>query len=158
MLKANPEDFVVVEQLGFELDDKGEHILVNIRETSCTTKFVADHLVRFSSIHARSIGYAGLKDHHAVTEQWFCLHLPGKKTLDFSQFLLEGCKMLACCARHLRKNAHQHVERQCLYAADIASNFQSIVMTLNAVSERFHAAVCQTTSVANISVAVAITW
>ncbi len=29
LLKANPEDFVVVEDLGFEPDGEGEHILVN---------------------------------------------------------------------------------------------------------------------------------
>lgn len=28
LLKANPEDFVVVEDLGFEPDGEGEHILV----------------------------------------------------------------------------------------------------------------------------------
>lgn len=102
MLKANPEDFMVVEELGFEPDGEGEHVLVNIRKTGRNTQFVADHLARFAGIHARSVGYAGLKDRHAVTEQWFCLHLPGKKTPDFSQFALEGCEVLAC-ARHLRK-------------------------------------------------------
>ena len=30
LLKANPEDFVVVEDLGFEPDGEGEHILVRI--------------------------------------------------------------------------------------------------------------------------------
>lgn len=35
MLKVNPEDFVVVEELGFELDGEGEYVLVNIRKTGC---------------------------------------------------------------------------------------------------------------------------
>lgn len=102
MLKANPEDFMVVEKLGFEPDGEGEHVWVNIRKTGCNTQFVADHLARFAGIHARSVVYAGLKDRHAVTEQWFCLHLPGKKTPDFSQFALEGGEVLACaitCAK-----------------------------------------------------------
>ncbi|VFS63451.1 tRNA pseudouridine synthase D [Kluyvera cryocrescens] len=30
LLKANPEDFLVVEDLGFEPDGEGEHILVRI--------------------------------------------------------------------------------------------------------------------------------
>lgn len=33
LLKANPEDFVVVEDLGFEPDGEGEHILVRILKT-----------------------------------------------------------------------------------------------------------------------------
>ncbi len=34
LLKANPEDFVVVEDLGFEPDGEGEHILVRILKTA----------------------------------------------------------------------------------------------------------------------------
>lgn len=102
VLKANPEDFVVVEDLGFAPDGEGEHVLVNIRKNGCNTQFVADYLARFAGIHARSVSYAGLKDRHAVTEQWFCLHMPGKDTPDFSRFTLEGCEVLSY-ARHLRK-------------------------------------------------------
>lgn len=101
-LKATPEDFVVVEDLGFTPDGEGEHLLVNIRKNGCNTTFVADHLAKFAGIHARSVSYAGLKDRHAVTEQWFSLHLPGKDAPDFSQFALEGCEILQT-ARHLRK-------------------------------------------------------
>ncbi|OCJ19718.1 tRNA pseudouridine(13) synthase TruD [Serratia sp. 14-2641] len=102
VLKANPEDFVVVEDLGFTPDGEGEHLLVNIRKNGCNTQFVADYLAKFAGIHARSVSYAGLKDRHAVTEQWFCLHLPGKESPDLRQFALEGCEVLQA-ARHLRK-------------------------------------------------------
>lgn len=34
MLKASPEDFLVVEDLGFEPDGEGEHILVRILKTA----------------------------------------------------------------------------------------------------------------------------
>lgn len=102
VLKANPEDFVVVEDLGFKPDGEGEHLLVNIRKNGCNTQFVAEYLAKFAGIHARSVSYAGLKDRHAVTEQWFCLHLPGKESPDLSQFALEGCEVLQA-ARHLRK-------------------------------------------------------
>lgn len=44
LLKANPEDFVVVEDLGFEPDGEGEHILVRILKNGCNTRFVADGL------------------------------------------------------------------------------------------------------------------
>lgn len=102
VLKANPEDFVVVEDLGFTPDGEGEHLLVNIRKNGCNTQFVADYLARFAGVHGRAVSYAGLKDRHAVTEQWFCLHLPGKETPDLSRFELEGCEVLAA-ARHRRK-------------------------------------------------------
>ncbi|WP_425482114.1 tRNA pseudouridine(13) synthase TruD [Budvicia diplopodorum] len=102
VLKASPEDFCVREDLGFEPDGEGEHVLVYLRKTGCNTQFVADHLARFAKIPARSVSYAGLKDRHAVTEQWFCLQMPGKETPDFSTFELEGCEILNT-DRHLRK-------------------------------------------------------
>ncbi|MFN6886275.1 tRNA pseudouridine(13) synthase TruD, partial [Proteus mirabilis] len=61
----------------------------------CNTAFVAEKLAKFAGIHPRDASYAGLKDRNAVTEQWFCLRMPGKEMPDFSQFTLEGCEILA---------------------------------------------------------------
>ncbi len=95
IVKATPEDFIVREDLGFSPEGEGEHLMVHIRKTGCNTQFVADHLARFAKIPARAVSYAGLKDRNAVTEQWFCLHLPGKQTPDLAAFQLEGCEVLA---------------------------------------------------------------
>ena len=102
LLKASPEDFVVVEDLGFEPDGEGEHILVRILKSGCNTRFVADALAKFLKIHARDVSFAGQKDKHAVTEQWLCARVPGKEMPDLSAFQLEGCKVLEY-ARHKRK-------------------------------------------------------
>ncbi len=102
LLKANPEDFVVIEDLGFAPDGEGEHILVRVLKTGCNTRFVADALAKFLKIHAREISFAGQKDKHAVTEQWLCARVPGKEMPDLSAFQLEGCKVLEY-ARHKRK-------------------------------------------------------
>ena len=102
VLKANPEDFVVVEDLGFEPDGEGEHILVRILKNGCNTRFVADALAKFLKIHAREVSFAGQKDKHAVTEQWLCARVPGNTMPDLSKFELEGCKVLEY-ARHKRK-------------------------------------------------------
>ena len=102
VLKANPEDFVVVEDLGFEPDGEGEHILVRILKNGCNTRFVADALAKFLKIHAREVSFAGQKDKHAVTEQWLCARVPGNAMPDLSKFELEGCKVLEY-ARHKRK-------------------------------------------------------
>ncbi|EAA8663935.1 tRNA pseudouridine(13) synthase TruD [Salmonella enterica] len=102
LLKANPEDFVVIEDLGFTPDGEGEHILLRILKNGCNTRFVADALAKFLKIHAREVSFAGQKDKHAVTEQWLCARVPGKEMPDFSAFQLEGCKVLEY-ARHKRK-------------------------------------------------------
>ncbi|RWR01797.1 tRNA pseudouridine synthase D [[Pantoea] beijingensis] len=101
-LKANPEDFVVIEDLGYRPDGDGEQLLVRIRKKGCNTRFVAEALAKFVGIHARDVSFAGMKDRHAVTEQWFCLRLPGKVTPDLSAFDLEGCEVLES-GRHRRK-------------------------------------------------------
>lgn len=134
-LKANPEDFIVEEDLGFEPDGEGEHLLVRIRKNGCNTQFVAEQLARFAGIHPRSVSYAGLKDRHAVTEQWFCLHLPGKQDPDLSQFALEGCEVIRA-VRHLKKmrigtlkgNAFTLVLRQLSDLADIETRLQNILL------------------------------
>lgn len=95
LLKSVPEDFIVCEDLGFPLDGEGEHVMVHVRKTGCNTAFVAENLAKFAGIHPRDASYAGLKDKNAVTEQWFCLRMPGKEMPDFSQFVLEGCEILA---------------------------------------------------------------
>lgn len=94
-LKSIPEDFIVKEDLGFELDGDGEHVMVRVEKIGCNTSFVAEQLAKFAKIPAKSVSYAGLKDRHAVTEQWFCLQMPGKETPDFSVWQLEGCRVLA---------------------------------------------------------------
>lgn len=101
-IKACPEDFCVREDLGFSFDGDGEHVMVYLRKTGYNTQFVADSLAKFARISARAVSYAGLKDQQAVTEQWFCLQMPGKDTPDFSGFSLEGCEVLNV-VRHRRK-------------------------------------------------------
>lgn len=102
VLKASPQDFVVVEDLGYAPDGDGEQLLVRIRKTGCNTRFVAEALAKFVKIHPRDVSFAGMKDRHAVTEQWFCLRLPGKTTPDMRDFVLEGVEVLES-ARHRRK-------------------------------------------------------
>ena len=102
VVKANPEDFVVIEDLGYRPDGDGEQVLVRIRKNGCNTRFVAEALAKFAKIHPRDVSFAGMKDRHAVTEQWFCLRVPGKETPDFTAFQLEGCEVLES-ARHRRK-------------------------------------------------------
>lgn len=88
-------DFLVKEDLGFEPDGEGEHVMVHLQKCDCNTAFVAERLAKFAGVHLRQVSYAGLKDRHAITEQWFGLHMPGQETPDFSQFELEGCKILS---------------------------------------------------------------
>ena len=81
---------------------EGEFVAVKVRKTNANTLFVGEQLAKFVGISAKNMSYAGLKDRHAVTEQWFCLHLAGKETPDFSTFECEGIEILEV-TRHNRK-------------------------------------------------------
>lgn len=102
LLKAECADFVVKEQLGYDMSSDGEFVTVKVRKTDCNTLFVGEQLAKFAGISARNMSYAGLKDRKAVTEQWFSLQMPGQPTPDFSQFSLEGVEILEI-TRHQRK-------------------------------------------------------
>lgn len=102
LLKAECADFVVKEQLGYDMSGDGEFVAVKVRKTDCNTLFVGEQLAKFAGISARNMSYAGLKDRKAVTEQWFSLQMPGQSTPDFSQFSLDGVEILDV-TRHQRK-------------------------------------------------------
>ena len=101
-LKTEFHDFIVREELGYSLSGEGEFVAVKIRKTGANTLFVGEKLAQFAGVSAKQMSYAGLKDRKAVTEQWFCLHLAGKETPDFTQFECEGVEVLDV-TRHHRK-------------------------------------------------------
>ncbi|QMV15419.1 tRNA pseudouridine(13) synthase TruD [Vibrio spartinae] len=85
-IKVKPEHFIVTEDLGFPLDGLGEHLMVRIRKTGENTSFVANELAKACGVKSKDVSWAGLKDRHAVTEQWLSVHLPKGDTPDFSAF------------------------------------------------------------------------
>lgn len=75
--RASPKDFIVDEQMDIDLSGNGEHLWLKVRKTGANTDWVAKQLAQSAGIPAKNAGYAGLKDRHAVTTQWFSLQLPG---------------------------------------------------------------------------------
>lgn len=88
-IKAQPEHFQVREDLGFSFTGEGEHLMVRIRKTGENTSFVANELAKACGVKSKDVSWAGLKDRHAVTEQWLSIHLPKGGTPDFSAFLAQ---------------------------------------------------------------------
>ncbi|MGF1701609.1 tRNA pseudouridine(13) synthase TruD [Photobacterium makurazakiensis] len=103
-IKVEPEDFIVKENLGFDFAGTGEHFMVKIRKTGENTKYVVNELAKACDVQSRNVSWAGLKDRHAVTEQWLSVHLPGKPDPDLSQFVAEhpGIEVIET-ARHDKK-------------------------------------------------------
>ena len=70
-LKTTPEDFHVEERLSFEPSATGTHWLLRVEKRSANTRWVASEIARIAGVPAGDVGYAGLKDRHAVAVQWF---------------------------------------------------------------------------------------
>ncbi len=101
-IRSIPEDFIVKENLAFELSAAGEHVFLQIEKTGENTEYVARQLARFANVRQRDVSFAGLKDRHAVTTQWFSVWLPGKVGPDWTQFETDSMKVLQT-VRHARK-------------------------------------------------------
>jgi tRNA pseudouridine13 synthase len=51
-------------------------------------------LARHAGVPVRDVGYAGLKDRHAITRQWFSVRRPGGSGTDWSPFDQSGVRIL----------------------------------------------------------------
>jgi len=91
--KVEPEDFVVTEQLGYEPAEaeQSEHLWLVVKKRGQNTAWVAKQLARHFQRPEVDIGYAGLKDRHAVTTQWFSVRLAQRERI--SSFVCEGVEV-----------------------------------------------------------------
>jgi len=71
LLRAQPDDFIVEEDLGFAPAGTGQHVLLKVRKRDANTQWVARELARVCRCRPMDVGFAGLKDRRAVAVQWF---------------------------------------------------------------------------------------
>jgi tRNA pseudouridine13 synthase len=102
LLRVQPDDFIVVEELSFTPTGAGEHMLLLVEKIGQNTQYVAKLLAELVGCKARQVSYAGLKDRHAVTRQWFCVPVPIKQQLNWQEWNIEGVKILDSI-RHQRR-------------------------------------------------------
>lgn len=100
--KQMPEDFIVDEVLPFELSGCGEHVWLHIRKQGENTEWVAKELARVANVRKRNVGFAGLKDRHGITTQWFSVHLPGMPDPDWNDLESNNIQILNT-VRHAKK-------------------------------------------------------
>lgn len=93
IIRASPEDFRVEELPLYPLQGEGHHTYLLIEKRQRTTDAVLRDLAQRLDIDRREVGYAGRKDRHAITRQWFsvpeldpeqalALELPGARVLE----------------------------------------------------------------------------
>lgn len=101
-LKASAEDFQVDEVLDIPLTGSGEHLWLWVEKRLLNTEEAARRLAKAAGVSLRQISYAGLKDRHALTRQWFSIHLPCKDDPQLSAAEAEDLRILDM-QRHSRK-------------------------------------------------------
>jgi len=101
-IRVRPEDFRVIEDVGYAPSGDGEHLWLEIEKRGMNTVDVAHRLAKLVEVPVRSVGFAGLKDRNAVTRQPFTIQIPGRADPDWSTWSDEGMRIL-CAARHHRK-------------------------------------------------------
>ena len=55
LLKQAFSDFIVKEDLGYEMSGEGEFVAVKIRKTDCNTLFVGEKLAKFAGVSERNM-------------------------------------------------------------------------------------------------------
>ena len=102
-IRTQPEDFRVTELNEIQLSGDGEHLWLYIEKTGSNTNWVAKQLSNVCQVPQRQVGYAGLKDRHAITQQWFSIQLPKVSDINKIQSALPAGLNILKSDKHSRK-------------------------------------------------------
>jgi tRNA pseudouridine13 synthase len=94
-IRSEPADFQVEEVAAFSPSGQGEHLLLEIEKTGMTTAVAARRIAEWAGVPQMAIGYAGMKDRHAVTRQRFSVHLPKRVAPDTGSLDGDGLQLIA---------------------------------------------------------------
>jgi len=94
VIKQRPEDFLVEEIPQYEPRGEGEHIYLFVEKRQMSTGELISLLASHFGVPRHAIGYAGLKDKHAITRQVMSVHVPGKRIEDFPMIRHERAGIL----------------------------------------------------------------
>lgn len=93
-IKQRPEDFLVDEQPQYQPCGSGEHIYMLVQKRLMSTLDMVSVIARHFGVARGAVGYAGLKDKHAITRQVVSVHAPGKRPEDFPMLVHDRIEVL----------------------------------------------------------------
>ncbi|HFC30649.1 MAG TPA: tRNA pseudouridine(13) synthase TruD, partial [Oceanospirillales bacterium] len=102
-IRTFARDFKVVENLSVDFSNQGEHLWLYIEKTDSNTNWVAKQLSNVCQVPQKNIGFAGLKDRHAITRQWFSIQLAKISDIDKIQAALPNEIRIIQSAKHHKK-------------------------------------------------------
>ncbi|MDD2399916.1 MAG: tRNA pseudouridine(13) synthase TruD [Sulfurovum sp.] len=107
VFNSSARDFIVEEIPLYPFAGEGEHLVLKVRKKELTTWEMLDILSQYAGIKRKDIGYAGLKDKHAMTIQYISLPIKFKEKL--ASFSHEKIKILEIM-RHNNKIRVGHLK------------------------------------------------
>lgn len=111
-IRTCAEDFVVDEIPRVQPEGEGSHLWLWVEKRSANTVWVAKEIARIAACAARDIGYAGLKDRHAITRQWFSVPVTQSTQETLENADIEGVKILES-RLHTRKLKRGTLDGNC---------------------------------------------
>ena len=102
-----PEDFLVEEVPLYEAAGEGEHLYVTIEKRGLSTPEAIRRLSRALGLRERDVGYAGLKDAHAITRQTLSFQFGNEEAL--ARFKDEKIQVIAA-KKHKNKLKLGHLK------------------------------------------------
>jgi len=136
-LRAQPEDFQVAEELGYEFEKVGPHWALRIRKRNLNTLQVAERLQQWAGVSPAQVGFAGLKDRRAVTTQWFSLQLDDRDLPDRAQLESEDLQLLGSCrASHKIRRGELAGNRFTILLRDLDGSVELLEARLAQLSDR----------------------
>ena len=107
VFNSSSRDFIVEEIPLYEFTGEGEHLVLTVRKKDLTTWEMLDILSNHLGIRRRDMGYAGLKDKHAMTIQYISIMATNEEKL--KAFTHEKIKILNT-VRHNNKIRVGHLK------------------------------------------------
>lgn len=136
-IRTIAEDFQVNEELNFTPTGEGEHVLLQIRKRHTNTDWLARQLAKLSGVKTLDVSYAGLKDRHAVTTQWFSVRLAGQPEANWQQLASPEIELLQII-RHQRKlrRGALHANHFTLIVRDLKGDLTELEQRLQRVAQQ----------------------
>ena len=102
-------NFQVIEDPAYAASGSGEHLYLEIEKEGLTTDVVAQVLAKACGVAGHAVGFAGRKDRHGITRQWFSVHF-GQETQIPAEHVDRGGKFkVVAVSRHQNKLRPGHL-------------------------------------------------
>ncbi|MDG2091292.1 MAG: tRNA pseudouridine(13) synthase TruD [Gammaproteobacteria bacterium] len=133
--KVFPEDFQVKEILNFEPDGEGDHLFLYVEKKGLTTQEVQKRLMQYFKLPDRDVSFSGMKDKHALTQQWFSVKQGNNELRDAKELNSEQLHVQRTIKnkRKLRRGSH-HSNQFSIRLRDLSERPKELIDSLQNLS------------------------